>query len=325
MASLKNIKLKIYSYKKTGTVTHAMEAVSAVKMRKAQERALSGRAYAAVGLSVLERLSGTADLKRHALMSAQGRSQPKADEPRAHASGGQYAGKTCFILVTSDKGLAGSLNSGVIRKLEQELIDRNLEQKDVVMIGIGRRGADFFANRGYEVRAKIENVAESISEQDIREVTNRVIEWHASGEISQCVVVYQNFISTFEQHPSVRQLVPVTTASMRDMVKGIRPAKGRYAPAQDTELKEGPAAYTIEPDADTVLALLLPRLLNVAVFHAVLENKASEHSARMVAMKSATDKAKEMAHNLTRKFNKVRQAAITREVSEITSGMEAMK
>src|SRR4051812_18234166 len=107
MASLKNIKLKILSYKKTGTVTHAMEAVSAVKMRKGQERALGGRAYAAAGLSVLERLSSTADLKRHPLMR-EGR------------------GKLCAIIVTSDKGLAGSLNSGVIRKLEEELRNRNL-------------------------------------------------------------------------------------------------------------------------------------------------------------------------------------------------------
>lgn len=306
MASLKNIKLKIYSYKKTGTVTHAMEAVSAVKMRKSQERALSGRAYAAAGLSVLERLSGTADMKRHPLMR-------------------EGAGKLCVIIVTSDKGLAGSLNSGVIRKLEQELIDRKLTAKDVVMIGIGRRGADFFANRGYEVRAKIENVAESISENEIREVTDKLIAWHASGEVSECVIVYQNFVSTFEQHPTVHQIVPITPKLVADLVAGIRPAKGRYAPAPTEQKAEAPAAYTIEPDADTVLSLLLPRLLNVAVFHAVLENKASEHSARMVAMKSATDKAKEMAHNLTRKFNKVRQAAITREVSEITSGMEAMK
>src|SRR5665213_3516782 len=111
MASLKDIKLKILSYKKTGTVTHAMEAVSAVKMRKGQERALGGRAYAAAALSVLERLSGTADVARHPLMSAQGRS----------TSGGQSEKKVCFIVVTSDKGLAGALNSGVIRKVEAEI------------------------------------------------------------------------------------------------------------------------------------------------------------------------------------------------------------
>jgi F-type H+-transporting ATPase subunit gamma len=130
-------------------------------------------------------------------------------------------------------------------------------------------------------------------------------------------------VSTFEQEPTVRQIVPVTADLMRETVKGIRPARGKYAPTG--EHADAPASYEIEPDADAVLAVLLPKLLNIAVYHGLLESKASEHSARMVSMKSATDKAKEMAHSLTRTFNKVRQAAITREVSEITSGMEAMR
>jgi len=116
----------------------------------------------------------------------------------------------------------------------------------------------------------------------------------------------------------------VTPEMVAEMVKNIRPAKGKYAPAKDEKVHQ-PAVYTIEPDPDEVLDVLLPQLVNIAVFHALLEAKASEHSARMVAMKNATDKAKEMAHSLTRVFNKVRQAAITREVSEITSGIEAMR
>jgi F-type H+-transporting ATPase subunit gamma len=233
-------------------------------------------------------------------------------------------GKTCIIVVTSDKGLAGSLNSGVIRKTEHEIERIKLSKNEIVLIAIGRRGGDFFHNRGFDVRVKKENLSDSVVEKDIRDITDKLIEWHSSGEVGRCLVVYQNFITTFEQEPTIRQIIPVTSQMMAEMVEGIRPAKGRYAPKRK-EITTGPAAYTIEPDADTVLALLLPRLLNVAIFHSVLENKASEHSARMVAMKSATDKAKEMAHNLTRKFNKVRQAVITREVSEITSGIEAMK
>ncbi len=306
MASLKNIKLKILSYKKTGTVTHAMEAVSAVKMRKSQERALGGRAYAAAALSVLERLSGTADLSRHPLMKTN-------------------KGKVCFVVITSDKGLAGSLNSGVIRRVERELVDRELQKEDVVIIAVGRRAADYFTNRGYRVEERLENLSDDVSEEQIRTMTEKIIHLHSVGEIGSCVVVYQNFLSTFEQQPTVRQLVPITRDMIAEMIAGIRPARGKYAPVQGSEAFLKPAAYTIEPDADSVLAVLLPRLLNIALFHAVLESKASEHSARMVAMKSATDKAKEMAHTYTRQFNKVRQAAITREVSEITSGIEAMK
>ncbi len=304
MANLKSIKSKIISYKKTGTVTHAMEAVSAVKMRKGQERALSGRAYAASALSILERLSGTADLARHPLTQTR-------------------SGKTCVIVVTSDKGLAGSLNSGVIRKVEQELRSRNLKQDDVVVYAFGRRGGEYFRTRGYTMASVHTNVSDGIPEADVLSLTQAILNDPA---ITSVLVAYQNFISTFEQVPTVRQIVPINTETLTEMVKGIRPAKGKYAPQHDqgrTLVK--PAAYTIEPDADSVLTVLLPRLLNIAVFHALLENKASEHSARMVAMKSATDKAKEMAHSLTRTFNKVRQAAITREVSEITSGIEAMK
>ena len=305
MANLKSIKSKIVSYKKTGTVTHAMEAVSAVKMRKSQERALSGRAYAAAALSVLQRLAGSAEAERHPLVQDQ-------------------EGKTCVIVITSDKGLAGSLNSAVIREVEREVASRSLAKNDVVMIAAGRRGGDYFASRGYEVRERFENVSDGVSESDVRKITDSVLTWHRSGEVGTCVVAYQNFLSTFEQEAGVRQIVPITAEMLAEMVKRIRPVKGKYAPSQG-ETEESPEAYTIEPDADEVLAVLLPRLVNIAIFHAMLESKASEHSARMVAMKNATDKAKEMAHILTRKFNKVRQAAITREVSEITSGIEAMK
>ena len=305
MANLKSIKTKIVSYKKTGTVTHAMEAVSAVKMRKSQERALSGRAYAAAALSVLKRLAGTADAERHALVRDQ-------------------KGRTCFVVVTSDKGLAGSLNSAVIRRVEEEIHSRGLPKNDIVMIAVGRRGGDYFASRGYDVRVKHENVADGVSEEEIRTVTDKILEWHASGDIGTCVVAYQNFLSTFEQEAGVRQIVPITTEMVAEMVKHIRPVKGKYAP-QASETEKGPDVYTIEPDPDEVFRVLLPKLLNIAIFHAMLESKASEHSARMVAMKNATDKAKEMAQDLTRTFNKVRQAAITREVSEINSGIEAMR
>ena len=306
MANLKIIKSRIVSYKKTGTVTHAMEAVSAVKMRKSQERALGSRAYAAAALSVLERLAGTVDAERHPLVEDQ-------------------IGKTCFIVITSDKGLAGSLNSAVVKAVDREIETRSLAKNDVVIIAVGRRGADYFASRGFEVTQRLENVGDGVSETDVRKITDNILALHSAGEIGVVVVAYQNFLSTFEQEAGVRQIVPITREAIAYMVEHIRPVKGKYAPSTYEATPHRFVAYTFEPSADEVLAVLLPRLLNIAIFHAMLESKASEHSARMVAMKNATDKAKEMAHNLTRTFNKVRQAAITREVSEITSGIEAMR
>ncbi len=305
MAGLKNIKLKIQSVKKTSTVTRAMEAVSAVKMRKSQERALSGRAYAATALSVLERLAGVGDLSQYPLMHEQ-------------------AGKTCVVVITSDKGLAGALNSGVIRAVESGLQARGLTKENTVIIALGRRGGDYFLTREWDVREKRENVSDGVSESDLRAITDMVLSLHHAGEIGACLVAYTNFISTFEQQAVIRQIVPITTVLMKEIVAGIRPARGKYAP-QQTASTLAPQTYTIEPSADEVLSVLVPKLLNVALFHALLEAKASEHSARMVAMKNATDKAKEVAQNLTRTYNKVRQAAITREVSEIVGGIEAMK
>src|SRR4051812_34102119 len=207
MASLKNIKLKIISVKKTATVTHAMEAVSAVKMRKSQERALAGRLYAASALSILERLASTADFSRYPLMQ-------------------ERKGKTAFVVVTSDKGLAGSLNSAVIRAVEREITHRKLDKKDIVMIGIGRRGADFFINRGYDVRSKHENVSDAVTEQDMRVVTDNILKWHGDGEIGTAIIAYTNFRSTFEQEAVIRQLVPITPKMLSEMVAHIRPAKG---------------------------------------------------------------------------------------------------
>lgn len=301
--ALKHIKLKIQSVKKTSTVTRAMEAVSAVKMRKAQERALGGRAYAAAALTILERLSSAQEIKVHPLAQMK-------------------EGKTLMVLITSDKGLAGALNSNVIRTTERAIGERGLSKDGVVMIALGRRGADYFTNRGYDVRARHENVGDSISEDEMRFVTDKVLELHESEEITSCVLAYMNFLSTFEQKPAVRQILPLTPEMIRDIVKGIVPAKGKYS---GIKAEESASTYTIEPDVESIIEILMPRLLNIAIYHGLLEAKASEHSARMVAMKSATDKAKEMATLLTRKFNKVRQAAITREVSEITSGIEAMK
>lgn len=315
--ALKDIKLKIQSVKKTSTVTRAMEAVSAVKMRKAQERALGGRAYAAAALTILERISGSNELKNHPLFQTRRiLNETNVGLTKSHM-------KTAIVLITSDKGLAGALNSNVIRSAEREIESRGLSKDDIIMLAIGRRGGDYFLNRGYVVREKHENVSDDISEKDMHMITDRLIEMHASGEIGSALVMYMNFLSTFEQKPVVRQILPITSDLIHEMVEGIVPVKGKYAGIGQGEFR--PATYTIEPDAESIVKVLMPRLLNIAVYHALLEGKASEHSARMVAMKSATDKAKEMAKLLTRKFNKVRQAVITREVSEITSGIEAMK
>ncbi len=306
MAGLKNIKIKIQSVKKTGKVTRAMEAVSAVKMRKSQQRALSARPYALSALTVLAKVAGTNELQQYPLGIAR-------------------EGKTALVIVTSDKGLAGALNSSVLKIAERTIAAKNLNKDNTVLICIGRRGADYFQNRGYDVRVREENMSDEVTTDELQAVTNNLLAWHATGEIGAAFVIYTNFLSTFEQKAVARQIVPLTNALMKEVVEGIPATKGKFAGFSRPALSAQGTTYTIEPSPESVLAVILPRLLNVVTYHALMEAKASEHSARMVAMKNATDKSKEVAKELTLKYNKARQAAITREVSEITSGIEAMR
>lgn len=141
------------------------------------------------------------------------------------------------------------------------------------------------------------------------------------GTYDKVVTVYSNFKSTFEQIPTMRRLLPLSLPALAEIVEGIIPVKGKWA---ENAPIEAPAAYEVEPNDTEVLDILIPRLVAIALYHMLLEAKASEHSARMVAMKNASDKSKDVVRDLTRVFNKVRQAAITREVSEIVSGREAL-
>lgn len=315
MAGLKQIKTKIRSVQKTRTVTRAMEAVSAAKMRKTQQRALSARAYARAASAVLARVSGSRELAAHPLtMGAE-----KLHEKKS----------ALYIVITADRGLAGGLNSGVLRAVAREIADAGLAPQAVSIIAVGRKANDFFGKRGYNVLSYYPNTGD-ISQAQMRDMVDEaakrfVARSTGSGQAGVDVVkiAYQNFVSTFEQRPTLRTVFPLSLSELTLVVADILPVRGAYA-SQSASVGESPATYSIEPSEDEVLGALLPRLASVFVYHALLESQASEHSARMVAMKSASDKARDLAHALTLTFNKVRQAAITREVSEITGGMEAM-
>ncbi|MFZ2555565.1 MAG: ATP synthase F1 subunit gamma [Minisyncoccia bacterium] len=302
--ALKHIKAKIISVKKTSTVTRAMQAVSAVKMRKAQERALTARPYAWAAFQILRGLSGSVEASNHPLTLE-----------RAH-------GKTVILIITSDKGLAGSFNSAVLKKVDNFIRGRNFKQDELVFLCLGKRGYEYALARGYTVAHHHINLSDAVDVEEFQKITEQVLALYEAGDVREVHAAYTNFKSIFEQHAAMHKILPLSQPIIERIVEDMSFAMGRYG--QKLEVGATPS-YTIEPDAADVVAHILPMLVNVAIFHKMLESKASEHSARMVAMKSATDKAKEMATDLTRTFNKVRQAAITREVSEITSGIEAMK
>ncbi len=299
--ALKDIKSAIAAKLRTNKVTRAMEAVSAAKMRKTQVAALADRAYARAAVTILARLSGTRALKQHPLAAA------------------RPVRKIALIVITSDKGLAGALNSGVIK--EAARVAEGKSVNEVVVYAYGRKGEEYFARRGYEIRRAMQNKADAIPLSVMEELSAEVTSAFLSGDFDEVRVIYSNFKSTFEQLPTARRLLPLSLTNIEELVRDILPEKGKFA--EDTNIT-APVEYTIEPSAETVLGTLVPRLSAVSLYHMLLESKASEHSARMVAMKNASDKSKEVAKELTRKFNKIRQAAITREVSEIVSGREAL-
>ncbi len=300
--ALKQIKNKIISTKKTGKVTKAMESVSAVKMRKSQERAFASRPYVHAAMRILSRVSQSDEAMQHPLAQK------------------RVTAKRLVVMVTSDKGLAGSVNSAVLK--QADTLRRSGVEFDV--IAIGRKAVEYAEREGIAIVAKYMNVADDVTVSDVRTMAKVALDAFVAdttyGEVS---VIYQNFISTFEQAPTLRQVLPLDPAEIHYIMQGIKPKHGKFS--DEVVAGDSVVNYTIEPSATAVLDALIPQLVEILLYHALLESKASEHSARMVAMKNATDKSKEVIKALTIKFNKARQAKITAEISEITAGVAAME
>lgn len=300
--ALKQIKNKIVATKKTGKVTKAMESVSAVKMRKSQERAFQSRPYVHAAMKILARVAQSEALTTHPLAMK------------------REVGKQLIVVVTSDKGLAGSVNSAVLKRVEE--VRRSGAAFD--MVAVGRKAVEYAKREGVALLGEYTNVGDDVTLADVAAITEVVHAAFAAGDTyAKVEVVYQNFISTFEQEPTMRQVLPLDPAEVHYIMQGIRPRHGKFS--EDTVSPDAVIDHTIEPDAMTVMNALIPQLVQIILFHAFLESKASEHSARMVAMKNATDKSKEVVKSLTIKFNKARQAKITAEISEITAGAAAME
>ncbi len=275
-----------------------MEAVSAVKMRKSQDKAFLSRPYIHATLRILSQLANLPDGLRH----------PFAKQ--------HLTGKTLAVLVTSDKGLVGSVNSAVLKKCNQL-------PPDTDFITLGRKATEYTNRRSGKRLASYNNIYDAVAVADVLEISRTIFDAYNTGRYQTVQVIYQNFISTFEQVPTKRTILPLDVAELHYMMRDIKPKVGKFS---DQVVPPDPkTVYIIEPSPEEVLNTLLPQLIQTMIYHAVIESKACEHSARMVAMKNATDKSKEVAKELRLTFNKARQAAITAEVSEITGGIEALR
>ncbi len=312
MANLKKLKEKISSFNKTAKVTKAMESISAIKMRKAQQETVEARFYAFKIFGILKRLSH--------IISENVDSVFQSVLPKD--------GRILILFITPDKGLTGGMNTFLNKKVLEVVDAKKINKEELDFIVVGKKGYEFLKRENFNVIKYFEDINEKSDLENISEVSNYIKKLYKTkqGEYKKVISIYTEFINTSEQKTISKTILPVIYENVKEIVKSIRPTKGKYSNLDEIIIddKDVPA-YIFEPNIEEVLKKLIPYILNIEVYYSLLESFASEHSARMVAMKNATEKAQEKAEDSRKQFNRERQSKITQEISEIVSGMESMK
>ncbi len=287
MRTLRGMRARIRAAKNIQQITRAMKLVSAARLRRAQDKVLAARPYAQRMHEVMRELERAGDLPDHPLL--------KKREPN----------RVAFILATSDRGLCGSYNMNVIRTLQNAIQEMRLSHEQVQLLCIGRRGYQYFNKRGFPIALYRSMPTAGAGIDDARALTDAIRQLFESEQVDRVYLVYAQFINPVTQRPTVLPVLP------------IEPPVG----------DSGGITYDFqfEPTAPELLASLLPRYLLTQVLQALLEASASEHGARMTAMSMASDNAGKMIQELTLTMNRLRQAAITKEIAEVVGGAEALK
>lgn len=284
MPSTLDLRRRIRSVKNTQQITRAMKMVAAAKLRRAQDRMLAARPYAGALHQMLQSVASRVDAETHPLLQ---RREEK---------------NVLLLVVTGDKGLAGAFNMNVIKAAQSALVERPWE--NVQLLPVGRKGNDFFRRRGTAIRWQAINVFQALSLETAQEIAKIIIDDYAEAKIDAVYVVFNEFRSMISQRVEMHRLLPIDL-----------PAKREGAPEID---------YLYEPEPERILGILLPRYIEFQLYRVLLESAAAEHAARMTAMESATKNASDMIDRLTLTYNRIRQAAITKEIIEIVSGAAAL-
>ena len=289
MPSLIDIRRRVRAVKSTQQITKAMKMVSSSKLRRAQERILRGRPYAKEMLRVFNNLATRVDASKHPLLN---------DDPQA--------GRTLLIVISADRGLCGSFNTNIVKSALQFTLEhpKTAEGAAVALALVGRKGRDFFMRRGFDILYEEVGLFQNVKWSHAQAIAQTAIKEFLGPDISSVYLVYNEFKSVISQRVVIEKLLPI-------------PRLEEPSEAVAT------ADYLFEPDPELLLGTLLPLHVAVQVSRALLESAAAEHAARMQSMDSATKNAKEMVDRLTLYMNKVRQAAITREIIEVVSGAQA--
>jgi F-type H+-transporting ATPase subunit gamma len=303
MPSLIDIRRRVKAVKSTQQITKAMKMVSSSKLRRAQERIVKSRPYAKEMLRVFNNLATRTENAAHPLLN---------DDP--------LAARTLLIVITADRGLAGSFNTNVVKSALQFTIEhpKAPDGRDIAMALVGRKGRDFFMRRGFDVLYEEVGLFQNVKWSHAQAIAQTAIKDFLGPDISSVYLVYNEFKSAISQRVVIEKLLPIPRLNEAEAINNGAPAK------TDKDASASAAVdYLFEPDPEQLLNTLLPLHVAVQIQRALLESSAAEHAARMQAMDSATRNAKEMVDRLTLYMNKVRQAAITREIIEVVSGAQA--
>lgn len=281
--SIREIKRQIVSVKSTRQITKAMEMVAAARLKKAQQSAEASRPYADKIREVLNNVTAATQGVKHPMLDA------------------RPVKRTGYLIITSDRGLAGGFNSNLLRKFVQTVKENHKSQDEYAIFVVGRKGREYFRRRNIPILEEITGISNSPDFSDIQPIATKAVEKFANHSYDELYLVYNVFKNALTQIPTIKRLLPL------DKIK-----------------QEGPLTeYQYEPSAESVLEALLPRYAETLIYSAVLESKASEFGAQMTAMGSATKNATKLISSYTLQYNRARQAAITQEISEIVGGANA--
>ena len=298
MPSTRDLRRRIRSIKNTSQITKAMQMVSAAKMRKAQNQAISARPYSSTLYQVLASVADRIDPSLHHLLTGNG------------------SVKTAVFVLSTDKGLCGSLNTNLFRTL-MHLPENGLNKKpdDLIFYSMGKKGRDFIVRTGRKLAADFPNT-EKATFREAATVRKLILRSFIDSEIGEVYILYPRFVSTLRQEARLVKILPVEPQVLRELL-----SQSGY-PVISADSKQ---EFLFEPSPDRVLDYALVHLLDTQIYQAMLETKASEHSARMIAMQNATDNARDLVADLTLTYNQVRQGAITNELLEISSAAAALE
>jgi F-type H+-transporting ATPase subunit gamma len=318
MPSSRDIRRRIKSVKSTGKITRAMEMVAASKMRKAVASVLAIRPYAHSAWSVLTNLSRAFSETENELLEV------------------REVKKVLAIAITSNRGLCGSFNAQIMRKIKDQVaspemlkinrmgekrIESKVADKDLVIdfITVGKKGEGVVRKLEKNIIASFPELTYLPKAENMRPLAKIAIDEYAKKNYDKVVVFYTDYISTIKQETKIRQILPISKIDIEKQIAEMDQAAEKYG------LEKPMVEYKIEPSPEAVLTTIFPRLIEMQIYHAILESNASKESARMMAMRNATDAASEMVDNLTLIYNQIRQMKITQEIAEISAGRAALE